>query len=205
MINLDVNAYKLYVFDVDGTLYDQKRLRLIMAKRLLVYYALHPFKIRELVILQSFRKMKDAWTGKSSDEAVCRALAEKKGIDYSRVWKIVHYWIYENPLDAVYKTRYVEFPELIGKLRGLGKKVVALSDYPTTDKLKALQIELDGEYTTVDERIGELKPSPRGLKVIMEDFGLNKNEIIMIGDRDDKDGESARRAGCDYLIVNSNH
>ena len=40
-----------------------------------------------------------------------------------------------------------------------------------------------------------------GLNLILEDHALQPSEVLMVGDRDEKDGEAARRAGVDYLIV----
>ena len=89
----------------------------------------------------------------------------------------------------------------ISELQKNGKTVVVLSDYPTKDKLEALGIEVDGQYGPDDDRINELKPSPKGLQVIMQDYGISPEDIIMIGDRSEKDGECAKGAGVDSLIL----
>ena len=56
-------------------------------------------------------------------------------------------------------------------------------------------------YSPERERVGELKPSPKGLNLIMSDLNVSKDKTIMIGDRMVKDGEAAKKAGCDYLIL----
>ena len=56
---MDFNKYDLYVFDVDGTLYYQNKLRLIMGKRLLMYYLLHPLKFKDLIIIKNFRSLRE--------------------------------------------------------------------------------------------------------------------------------------------------
>ncbi len=56
-------------------------------------------------------------------------------------------------------------------------------------------------YAATDERLGELKPSPKGLNLIMQDHGYTGDDILMIGDRMSRDGMAAVNAGCDYLIL----
>lgn len=189
------------MFDLDGTLYNQPRLRLIMATRLVRYYVCHPFKVKELVVLQDFRKTKDSWEGDSNESLICKAVAEKHNIEKSYVTGIVQRWIYENPLSAVAATKNVKLLEWIDFLKKNKKTVVILSDYPTQDKLDALQVTCHGQYSTTSERIGELKPSPKGLLIIMEDFKKCPEDTLMIGDRDEKDGECAKSAGVDYINV----
>ena len=197
----DINKYKLYVFDLDGTLYDQPKLRLIMAMRLMLFYICHPFSVKELFILQYFRKVKDTWTGGSSEEEIYKKVADDKKTSPDKVAGILKRWIYDNPLSAIKSTRDNTLAGWIDRLRTDGKRVVVLSDYPTKDKMAALGIAVDGQYGPDDGRIDELKPSPKGLLVIMQDTGIPAEDIIMIGDRDEKDGESARAAGVDFLIL----
>ncbi len=198
----NINDYSIYVFDLDGTLYDQPRLRLIMAVRLLGYYLCHPFAAGDLFILQHFRKVKDSWQGDASEEAIIKKTAEDKGVSVKRAEGIVQKWIYDNPLSALEKTKDEKLIKWIDKLRSSGKKVLILSDYPTCDKLKALGVEADGQYGPDDKRIDSLKPSPKGLLVIMDDMHAAAEEILMIGDRMEKDGECAKAAGVDYVILN---
>ena len=196
-----ISDYEVYVFDLDGTLYDQPRLRLLMALRLARYYILHPFAIRQLFILQYFRKVKDTWTGGASEEEIIKKVASDINTDVDSVRMIVRKWIYDDPLEVIATTKDERLAEWIGKLRASGRKTIILSDYPTQDKLRALGIEADGQYCTFDPRIDALKPSPKGLQVIMEDLGVSPEDMLMIGDRTEKDGESAKSAGVDHLIL----
>ncbi len=200
-MNRDRNGYSLYVFDLDGTLYDQPRLRFIMAARLALYYACHPFSAGDLLVLKHFRKVKDEWSGSSSEDEIIRKVSDDFKTSFQRVDGIVKKWIYENPLSALAKTRDEKLIGWIDKLRQAGKKVVVLSDYPTADKLKALGVVVDAQYGPDDTRIDELKPSPKGLRVIMDDMKVSKDEILMIGDRMEKDGKAAESAGVDYMIL----
>ena len=46
-----------------------------------------------------------------------------------------------------------------------------------------------------------LKPRPEGLSRALERLAVGPAEALMVGDRDDCDGEAARRLGCPYLLL----
>ena len=195
---MDFNKYDLYVFDVDGTLYYQNKLRLIMGKRLLMYYLLHPLKFKDLIIIKNFRSLRE---NAKDTNGLFDITAKKCNVSASRVNEVIKKWIYENPIDALIASKDDTLLAIIDKLKANGKTVVIWSDYEADDKLKALKLSTDYVYTAEQERVGELKPSPKGLNLIMSDLNVPKDKTIMIGDRMVKDGEAAKKAGCDYLIL----
>lgn len=195
---MDFNKYDLYVFDVDGTLYYQNKLRLIMGKRLLMYYLLHPLKFKDLIIIKNFRSLRE---NAKDTNGLFDITAKKCNVSVSRVEDVIKKWIYENPIDALIASKDSTLLAIIDKLKANGKTVAIWSDYEADDKLKALQLSTDYVYTAEQERVGELKPSPKGLNLIMSDLNVPKDKTIMIGDRMVKDGEAAIKAGCDYLIL----
>lgn len=195
---MDFNKYDLYVFDVDGTLYYQNKLRLIMGKRLLMYYLLHPLKFKDLIIIKNFRSLRE---NAKDTNGLFDITAKKCNVSVSRVNEVIKKWIYENPIDALIASKDDTLLAIIDKLKANGKTVAIWSDYEADDKLKALKLSRDYVYTAEQERVGELKPSPKGLNLIMSDLNVPKDKTIMIGDRMVKDGEAAKKAGCDYLIL----
>ena len=197
--DLNQMKYKAVVFDLDGTLYNQTKLRLNMAMRLGIYYVCHFWKAKELFVLKYFREVRDKW--EDNDAKLYEYIADKKNVSPEYVKRVVMKWIYDNPLDLLTKCRNEELYSYISSLKNAGIPVIIFSDYPIEDKIKALQIEPDGMYCPGDERNIELKPSPMGLNLILNDLALAPSGILMVGDRDIKDGESARRAGIDYYIV----
>ena len=195
---MDFNKYDLYVFDVDGTLYYQNKLRLIMGKRLLMYYLLHPLKFKDLIIIKNFRSLRE---NAKDTNGLFDITAKRCNVSVSRVNEVIKKWIYENPIDALIASKDDTLLAIIDKLKANGKTVAIWSDYEADDKLKALKLSTDYVYTAEQERVGELKPSPKGLNLIMSDLNVPKDKTIMIGDRMVKDGEAAKKAGCDYLIL----
>lgn len=204
--NKKITEYRAVVFDLDGTLYFQRKLRLMMACRLAGHYLCHPFHIKELLVLKKFRSVREHWdklSEESLDTAQYRYVAEKMHTTAEAVERIIKTWIYENPLSALQKSCDEKIAELIKKLKEKNILVLILSDYPVKEKLESIGLlELaDGMYSALDERLMELKPSPKGLQLIMEDFHLAASELLMVGDRYSKDGMSAINAGTDYLIL----
>lgn len=211
------NSYEVYVFDVDGTLYDQPRLRTIMAVRLLQYYLFHPLKIKDLLLLKKFREEKENWTKEKEieteaftgtecglsllDEKICFYISHKIKVSHDIICGIVKKWIYDEPMDAVNITRDKRLIDYIDTLSKKGKKIIIFSDYPATDKMKALECYSDAIYSAADKEIMELKPSPKGINVIIRDLNVSKENVLMIGDRYEKDGMSAINAGVDYIIL----
>ena len=53
MSPLPVNL-KMVIFDIDGTLYNQKKMRLYMALELALYYVVRPWKLGEIKVLMHF-------------------------------------------------------------------------------------------------------------------------------------------------------
>ncbi len=215
----NINDYKALIFDLDGTLYYQRRLRIKMAWMLLSYYLCHFWRIKELFIVKEFRKVREDWdsislgTDASAADSVTTSGAESlEDAQYSYVASrfncpagivkdTIETWMYQKPLKAVYETRDEELLKMIEGYKEKGRKIFIFSDYPIEDKAKALKISVDGMYAATDPRLNELKPSPKGLKLIMEDHGYAPEDILMIGDRMSRDGQSAINAGCDYLIL----
>ena len=49
------------IFDLDGTLYSQPRMRMLMVKDMLLYYMLHPASIGQVRILFHFRRIRELY------------------------------------------------------------------------------------------------------------------------------------------------
>lgn len=216
IMNKNLSEYKLIVFDMDGTLYFQRPLRLKMGL-LLLRNIFSKGGLAELNTILTFRKIRDSWTSSGDvDEEQYKATAEKLHTDSLFVEKTIKKWIYDAPLGLLKSVRDEELFGFIMKQNELRRRtdksdscdnqnnqprMVVYSDYPPESKLKALGIELKSYYSG-QSSIGIMKPDPKGLRVIMSEFEISDpSEVIMIGDRECKDGEMADRAGCDKLIL----
>lgn len=203
-----LSKYRAVIFDLDGTLYFQTKLRMMMACRLGGYYCTHFWRLKELLAIRRFRKVRERWdelavgeTELQLDEAQYSYVGRVMKMPPERVRTAVEKWMYEKPLTILPECRDEALVDLINAIHAKGISVMIYSDYPVADKLRALDIKADKLYSALDESIMSLKPDPKGLRVIMEENHYQPSEIIMIGDRMSKDGQAAVNAGADYIIL----
>jgi putative hydrolase of the HAD superfamily len=198
----DWGSVRLVVFDVDGTLYRQRPLRLRMARDL----ALHALTKRDLgtiAVLRRFRHLREALGEARAEGFAERLIAETAaagGRTPDAVRAIVAQWIDRHPLPYLLACRYAGLPELFAGLRRHGKAIGVLSDYPAAAKLAALELAADHIVTADDPGIGVLKPHPKGLAALIERAATTPAATLMIGDRADRDGLVAQQVGARVLL-----
>ena len=200
--NVDWQNIDMVVFDVDGTLYDQNKLRFLMAKDLMLS-ALVGFDLTNLRVLKVFRSLRERLAEEEVENfepILVQRTAAAVGIPGEQVMSIVHQWILQRPLRYLARCRYPAIDRLFAGLRRDGKTIGILSDYPAHDKLKTLGLFADYVVAAGDVGVGRLKPHPRGLEALMEAAGVKPERVLFIGDRNERDGKAACRAGAQQLI-----
>lgn len=203
MLNVDWSQLRLVVFDVDGTLYDQRKLRAKMTLLLLRHFVAHPADIGLIRIISTYRRCREELAEEECSDIgrlQFERPARKLGISSRVVQQRVAPWIDEKPLSLLRKCRYPGVEHVFAKFRDRGWKLAILSDYPAQRKVEALGLEADLYASAVDPSIDRLKPHPAGLAFIMQQMGVEAGATLMVGDRDDRDGECARRLEVPYLI-----
>jgi HAD superfamily hydrolase (TIGR01549 family) len=200
---LDWGGIRVVVFDVDGTLYDQGPLRRRMVREILLYCLARPTKISLLRTIHEFRKSREQLADEEAD-SISRAQFERPasrlGVSPKSVETIVEEWMFERPLRHLRACRYEGVAEVFSRLKETGRAVAAFSDYPAAKKLRALELETDLVVTAMDPEVDRLKPHPAGLLQVMELARAEPTQVLLIGDRDERDGECARRAGSPCLL-----
>ncbi|WP_375194390.1 HAD family hydrolase [Sphingobium sp.] len=189
------DRFDLIIFDMDGTLYDQSRLR----RRMLVMLLAEIARSRSMAVpqlLRAFRRQRERLAD-AMEADFARLQYVLPGHDPERVRAIVTEWMEERPLPSLRALRTAGVAELFTRLSG--NHVLAIhSDYRAERKLAALG--LDAHLTLAAEDVGRLKPDPAGLYRLMAQARTEPARTLMIGDRDERDGEAARRAGVRALI-----
>ena len=197
--------YKLVIWDLDGTLYFQNQFRIKMATVLLKGLVLRPSKWREAFVILKYRKIREHWDpkdcGKDLEMRQYEMTAKSFGIDATEVENIIFYWMHKEPLKYLIDSRDEEAVVQIQELRKKGILNVVYSDYPTKEKMAALQIVVDDDFASTDKEIGSMKPNPGGIEYILKKYKIEKKDAVMVGDRMKKDGLAAEAAGIDYLIL----
>lgn len=198
----DWTQVELVAFDVDGTLYDQRALRPRMARDLLLQ-VLRRRELRPLSVVARYRRLREALGDAEAADFEARLLSETAAASHcteAEVRAIVAEWVEQRPLPYLARCRYAGVAELFDGLRRHGKRIGVLSDYPARDKLAALGLQADVVVSANDADVGLLKPHPRGLQHLMQQAAASPAGTLLIGDRVERDGLAARRAGARCLI-----
>jgi FMN phosphatase YigB (HAD superfamily) len=196
------DAIRLIVFDLDGTLYDQRPLRRRMAFEL-ARDALANRHTTTLRVLAKYRKLREEWAGRDLidfEGELREAVAGASSATPDEVAALVSEWIETRPLRHLRRYRFAQLAELFAGIRGSGRTIAVHSDYPVAAKLAALGLEADHIACAGDANGVRLKPDPSGLLWLMERVGVAPHETMMIGDRFEHDGVAAQRAGTACLI-----
>ena len=82
-------------------------------------------------------------------------------------------------------------------------KLVVLSDYGhVAEKLNALNLDTElFDWVISAPELGGLKPAPQIFKKVIEQMGINADHCLIIGDRNDTDGELAQIGGANFFLV----
>lgn len=201
----DWSRIELVAFDVDGTLYDQRRLRLRMMREM-GFHVLRTMSLDVPAVVGRYRRLReelgDAERDGFEDELIRQTcLATGRGDRLVRA--IAQEWINDRPLPYLQACRYAGIASLFEGLRRHGKIIGVVSDYPAREKLAALGLSADVVVSATDAEVGILKPHPRGLLHLVARAGATPATTLLIGDRAERDGEAARRAGVSSLILSS--
>lgn len=201
-INQVVNNYDCLIIDVDGTLYKQSFVRISILIQLILCLLRNPEKIRYAVALQKFRSLRETYAGSkmSFDEQVTR-IAKENFIQRKVFESFVLYWMFEKPLKYISKHRNKRALHLIEAMMSMGKTVLAYSDYPCENKLSVLGVNISSCYYPGIKGLMELKPSKASIDKVLKGCNVGRNRVLYVGDRDDKDGQSAKVAKIDFLNI----
>lgn len=196
---------ELVVFDVDGTLYDQLKLRKKMLVALIGYYVLRPWKYKELLILYHFRKEREKHVGaelKNLREEQYEWCLKKVNCSLTEVKKVVDKWIFDFPNRYLQKCSYPGVSCFVEELQNQGISTAVYSDYEAKNKLEKMNIRVDLVVSSTQTDINALKPRPNGLVYILTEMRIkNKANCLFIGDREELDGECALAAGIPFLCL----
>jgi len=202
--DIDLNAYEAFIVDVDGTLFDLRKMQYYMMWRLLCYYSLHFWQLKDLLIIYLFRRERERLAHQNIKNVAYeqyRIVAIKISVETERVRRLIEYWMQEVPLSYLVRCENKLLIDFLKSPFLAKKKILVLSDYPANKKIEILGIRADGIFCSTDSEIDSLKPNPRGLEVILDKFNLKIETCLLIGDRENKEGVMATKIGMSYIII----
>lgn len=201
----DLRPYRLVVFDLDGTLYSQRPVRLGMLSELLLAPPAEggPGRRTRLSVLRRFRHLREDLARsapKDFDGPLFARLSAETGLDEAVLRPLIKEWMELRSLHRLMKARIPGSHDLFAALRNNGTQIAVWSDYPVDAKLAALDLTADHVLSALDPQVAALKPNPAGLLWLLDRTGLPPEKVLMVGDRDSHDGAAARAAGVDFLL-----
>lgn len=200
---LDWSAIDLVIFDMDGTLYDQKRLRLRMLVALL-RDAIARRSLDTLLTLRSFRHCREALAESPVEDFLTAQYAipaARRGCTAEEVRGLVADWMERRPLPMLAACRRPGVRRLFAAMAREGKRIAILSDYPAAEKLAALGLAADYVIAATDADVGRPKPDSGGLEKLLRQAGVAPHRAVLIGDRVDRDWAVAARVNMRALIL----
>jgi HAD superfamily hydrolase (TIGR01509 family) len=202
-----LNNIQAIVFDVDGTLYPQRPLRIRLLFELAAQFAKKPVRqLRTLKVLRAYRKAHELARTNRSDETaqklqLCIA-SELSGEQPEFVERLVREWFQRRPLRHLKAVLYPDLVALLRQAKEHGIRLGVLSDYPAADKLSAMGIidYFDAIVSSHDECVGYLKPHPRGLQTCLQRLDVQPGQSLYVGDRADVDLPCAASAHTQFIL-----
>ncbi len=198
---------KAVIFDVDGTLYDQPRLRRKMCRELAVHCMRSPITgLRTIKTLAVFRRLRENMPTMEVGNVAhtpYAMTAQRLNSPPEEVRRIVHEWMFQRPLRHLPSCKLPGLDTFLDYLAMQKVATAIFSDYPAQAKVQSMELKFSLLLDAEDARVDRLKPDPKGLIVCSELLGLDTAECLFVGDRDDRDGECARRAGMPYFIYST--
>ena len=197
-----LNGVQSVVLDLDGTLYDKTGLARRMVRRL--WWCL-PLLAAERLARRNAHYVQFA--------------SEEEFFDFFFTSMARGHWWTAGMAATWYRQGYMpamlrlikrhcrprqEVMELIREAKEKGLRLAVYSDYGcVAEKLEALGIAPDMfDLLVAAPELGALKPSEPCARRVLEMLGAQPESTLFVGDRDDKDGASARAVGAKWVIIN---
>ena len=196
------------LFDLDGTLYRQRPMRVLMALELATLALRNPLQAPVTWrVLSEFRRAQEKLRGQITERGAgleqLQLTARQTGLSVEQVETLVAEWMIERPLKYLARCRAEGLVQLLDFLARRGIRLGVFSDYPPELKLKALGVA--GRFSVLvcaaDPDVGVFKPHPRGFLVASARWQIDPSEILVVGDRPDADAAGARAAGMPCVII----
>jgi putative hydrolase of the HAD superfamily len=198
-----MRKFDAVTFDLDGTLYPDRRL----------YIKVFPV-LKDLPFMTAFNKARkmlrnNADAGKTSEndsfyDAQARIMADFLGQDAGLVKDKLEKRIYRG-FEPHFKTIKL-FPfvkETLAALQKAGVLLGILSDFPLETKLANLGLAHIWDAVVESEAVGALKPHTLAFKRLTDELGAEPQRILYVGNSVRYDVEGAHRAGMTAALKTS--
>jgi FMN phosphatase YigB (HAD superfamily) len=193
---------KIVVLDLDGTLYSKHGMvKHMMASAILEWKMM-------LIERKTRKQLRGIWKGdKDSFYHMYFATMAQGHLfsqDYAKWWYETRYMpLMVKVIQKWHKPVEWLLP-FVHQCKELGVRIVVLSDYGhAKEKIQALGLdESIFDWVISAPELGGLKPAAELMNRVAAKMGVQPHQCLVIGDRDDTDGELARSVNAPFFIVN---
>ena len=199
--DIDLEGIRAVVFDLDGTLYDKRFLPL----RLVAGDLHHALWIASERHARRLLKGQDFGDADTFYKTLFTHISSHQNVPYLKVkeWYFGQYL--PLTIDILYQ-HYEAGAFVIPLLRELDKrniKTAVFSDYRCVeDKIRAIGLESKMfDYCLAAPELGGLKPNKTLFMRLLKLMRVKPEQTLMIGDREDTDGQGTKNAGMKFLKV----
>ncbi len=200
---------KAWLLDLDGTLYKAKPLKWAMAAELALLgapavKALRVFRRLHETLREEWHTDPELEFDPSPFHEQIKRAADISGVAHELVRSHVEEWMIQRPSKWMRRFERTELITRVVEFRDKGGKTALVSDYPAEYKIKAMGYRhlFDTVVSSGDHpKVRRLKPAPDPFLIAAEELGVPPEDCLVIGDRDDADGGSARAAGMDFELI----
>jgi len=182
----------------------------IRIKKFMEY--LSPLNISLEEAKDAYKKMSD-WLFSTQNRTQRSINTEKQILYFFKLFDITPNKVVLEDVKKVYESAIFEIPppliegviEFLKKLKKLNLKLCILSDAGRTpgwalrEILKNYSILEYFDKTFFSDEIGYVKPNKKNFQKIVDEFNVEKNEILHIGDSFEKDILGAKNFGINYI------
>ncbi len=186
-----MKKYKLYLFDLDGTLLDSDQMIIETFHYLYRVYKPKDFKPDDKKLI--------TYSGPPIRESLKKEFPELDQEEVLKVWRKESLKNY-----AIYTKLFPGTLEILSTLveKKYGVAIVTNKHRNASEEaFKLFGISDLGIYSVTGDDVKEQKPSPEGIYIAMKHFGIkNKEDVIYIGDSV-YDMWTAENAGVDFGLV----
>jgi phosphoglycolate phosphatase/putative hydrolase of the HAD superfamily len=195
-----------WLLDLDGTLYRAAPVKRMMAVELLLrgwgaVPTLRRFRHEHERLRATLDERIESPFMRQVEETA-QALGKSREV----VRSAVQLWMVERPQRWIERFTRTDLVAEVSEFHRAGGKLAVVSDYPASLKLAAVRGLPNIEVVVANGEPGgpgRLKPHPDGYLEAARRLQVAPDHCLVIGDREDADGEAARRAGMAFRLVGS--